>query len=57
MKATTKFSMERSNGYGQYNIVKTTPSGKITKKHTTDSELWDDYSDGKVSQSRFKRIF
>lgn len=57
MKATTKFSMERASGYGQYKIVKTTPAGKVTKMHFTDSETWDNYQDGKVSQARLRRLF
>ena len=57
MKATTKFSMERGNGYGQYKIVKTTPAEKVTKKHSTDSQAWDDLSEGKCSQARLKRLF
>jgi hypothetical protein len=57
MKTKTIYTMERSIGYGQYNIVKTTPKGKFTKVHFTDSSTWDDYQDNKVSQARLKRIF
>jgi hypothetical protein len=49
--------MERANGYGQYKIVKVTPKGKKSRNHSTDSQLWDDHTEGKVSQARFKRIF
>ena len=49
--------MEMGRGYGNYQIVKTTPAGKITKAHTTDSVLWDDYTGGDVSQLRLKRAF
>ena len=54
---TTTFTMTRKSGYGQYLIVKETPSGKTTSKHTTDSQLFDDYTEGKASQRRLKRIF
>ena len=57
MKAKTVFSMKRANGYGQYKIVKTTPSGKQTQVHCTDSELWDNYTEDKVSQAKLKRVF
>lgn len=55
--ATSSFSMGRLSGYGQYYIEKTTPGGKTTKVRTTDSQLFDDYQDGKVSQARLKRVY
>ncbi len=53
----TKFKMERTSMYGHYRIVKVTPSGKETKVLTTDSQLFDDWNDGKRVQSRLKRAF
>jgi hypothetical protein len=55
MKAT--YFMQRKSGYGQYNIVKETAKGKITKVHCTDSQMYDDFSDGKCSQKRLKSQF
>jgi hypothetical protein len=57
MKAKTTFSVELKSGYGQYNLVKRTATGKTTKFHITDSELYDDYKSGKPVQSRLKRLF
>ena len=57
MKAKTTFSMEKKGGYGQYNVIKTTPTRIVTKHHTTDSQAWDDFTEGKCSQARLKRIF
>lgn len=57
MSAKTTYGMGRKMGYGQYFIVKETPSGKTTKMHCTDSQLWDDYTEDKVSQARLKRTF
>ena len=57
MKAKTTFKMKRANGYGQYLIVKETPSGKVTTVGTTDSQLFDDFTDGKPVQSRLKMVF
>lgn len=53
----TWYYMERGNGYGQYCIVKVTPSGKKTRQHSTDSQAWDDNTDGKLSQNRLKKLF
>lgn len=53
----TTYSMCRGNWYGQYTIIKTTPTGKVTKKHSTDSQAWDDLSEDKCSQARLKRLF
>ena len=49
--------MERASGYGQYKIVKKTPKGKITKVHSTDSQLWDRISDGYALQKKLASIF
>jgi len=57
MKAKTVYSIARKSGYGQYNLIKETPSGKITKVHCTDSQLFDDYTEGKASQRRLKMLF
>jgi hypothetical protein len=43
--------------YGHYHIIKTTASGKESKVLTTDSQLFDDWNDGKRVQSRLKRVF
>ena len=53
----TTFSMVRTSMYGHYYIVKTTPSGKTAKALTTDSQLFDDYCNGKRVQSRLKAVF
>jgi hypothetical protein len=55
MKA--KFEIKRTHGYGQYKIVRTTPKGKVTTSHCTDSQAYDDASEGKCSQARLERIF
>lgn len=57
MNKRSVFSMKRYSGYGQYVIIKTTFSGKITKKHSTDSQAWDDFLEGKCSQARLKRLY
>ena len=54
---TSQYYMERANGYGQYKIVKVTPKGKKTRSHSTDSQAWDDFTEGKCSQARLKRLF
>jgi len=54
---TTVYSIGRKSGYGQYFLQKETPKGKITRVHCTDSQLFDDYSDGKASQRRLKSQF
>jgi len=53
----TIYYMERASGYGQYKIVKKTPKGKITKVHSTDSQLWDRISDGYALQKKLASIF
>ena len=53
----TTYSMNRLSGYGQYCIIKTTASGKIERKRTTDSMSWDKYTEGKLSQAAMKRMF
>ena len=49
--------MRRTSMYGHYHIIKTTASGKESKVLTTDSQLFDDWNDGKRVQSRLKRVF
>ena len=53
----TTYSMVRTSMYGHYYIVKETPSGKTSKALITDSQLFDDYNDGKRVQSRLKAVF
>jgi hypothetical protein len=53
----TRYEMGMKSGYGQYYIQKTTPAGKTTRVHCTDSQMWDDQSEGKLSQRRLKRVF
>jgi len=53
----TKYTMRRTSMYGHYHIIKTTASGKESKVLTTDSQLFDDWNDGKRVQSRLKRVF
>lgn len=53
----TEFSVQKVSGYGQFSIVKETPTGRITAYRYNDAKLYDDYKDGKVSQAKLKRIF
>lgn len=55
--ANSKYEIRKTSGHGQYLIYKTTPGGKVSKRHTTDSQAYDDYQDGKCSQARLKRLY
>lgn len=57
MKAKTIYSIARKSGYGQYNLIKETPSGKTTKVHCTKSQLFDNFTENKASQKKLKMLF
>lgn len=57
--ANYEYTIEKNySGYGQYKICRLSlMSGKKISYHSTDSELYDQFRSGDLSQNRIKKIF